>query len=40
MTSRLAIMMGGRVAEEMIFGKEKVTSGAPPTSSRRPSSRA
>jgi len=28
MTSRLAIMMGGRVAEEMKFGKEKVTSGA------------
>ena len=28
MTSRLAIMMGGRVAEEMIFGKDKVTSGA------------
>jgi cell division protease FtsH len=28
MTSRLAIMMGGRVAEEMIFGNEKVTSGA------------
>jgi len=28
MTSRLAIMMGGRVAEEMTFGKEKVTSGA------------
>lgn len=28
MTSRLAIMMGGRVAEEQIFGKEKVTSGA------------
>ena len=28
MTSRLAIMMGGRVAEEMIFGHEKVTSGA------------
>lgn len=28
MTSRLAIMMGGRVAEEMIFGKERVTSGA------------
>lgn len=28
MTSRLAIMMGGRVAEEMIFGSDKVTSGA------------
>ena len=28
MTSRLVIMMGGRVAEEMIFGKDKVTSGA------------
>ena len=28
MTSRLAIMMGGRVAEEMVFGQEKVTSGA------------
>jgi len=28
MTSRLAIMMGGRVAEEMKFGREKVTSGA------------
>jgi len=28
MTSRLAIMMGGRVAEEMKFGKENVTSGA------------
>ncbi len=28
MTSRLAILMGGRVAEEMIFGKEQVTSGA------------
>src|SRR5246500_2373009 len=28
MTSRLAIMMGGRVAEEITFGKEKVTSGA------------
>jgi cell division protease FtsH len=28
MTSRLAIMMGGRVAEEMVFGQDKVTSGA------------
>jgi cell division protease FtsH len=28
MTSRLAVMMGGRVAEELKFGKEKVTSGA------------
>jgi cell division protease FtsH len=28
MTSRLAIMMGGRIAEELIFGKQKVTSGA------------
>jgi cell division protease FtsH len=28
MTSRLAIIMGGRVAEEMVFGREKVTSGA------------
>jgi cell division protease FtsH len=28
MTSRLAIMMGGRVAEEITFGKDKVTSGA------------
>jgi cell division protease FtsH len=28
MTSRLAIMMGGRVAEEMVFGTDKVTSGA------------
>jgi cell division protease FtsH len=28
MTSRLAILMGGRIAEELIFGKDKVTSGA------------
>jgi cell division protease FtsH len=28
MTSRLAILMGGRVAEELVFGREKVTSGA------------
>jgi len=28
MTSRLAILYGGRVSEEIIFGKEKVTSGA------------
>jgi cell division protease FtsH len=28
MTSRLAIMMAGRVAEELIFGKNKITSGA------------
>jgi cell division protease FtsH len=28
MTSRLAICMGGRVSEELVFGKEKITSGA------------
>jgi len=28
MTSRLTILMGGRMAEEIIFGKEKITSGA------------
>ena len=28
MTSRLAVMMGGRVAEELTFGKDNVTSGA------------
>ena len=28
MTSRLAIMMGGRVVEELVFGANKVTSGA------------
>ncbi|MBZ8135357.1 ATP-dependent zinc metalloprotease FtsH [Afifella sp. IM 167] len=28
MTSRLAIMMGGRVAEEITFGHDRVTSGA------------
>src|SRR5690606_2296385 len=28
MTSRLTILMGGRVAEEVIFGRDKITSGA------------
>ena len=28
MTSSLTILMGGRVAEELIFGKENITSGA------------
>jgi cell division protease FtsH len=28
MTSRLAIMMGGRVAEQLVFGDDNVTSGA------------
>jgi cell division protease FtsH len=28
MTSRIAILYGGRVAEEIIFGKEKISSGA------------
>ncbi len=28
MMSRLAVLMGGRVSEEIIFGKDKVTSGA------------
>ncbi|MFV0279267.1 MAG: ATP-dependent zinc metalloprotease FtsH [Rhodoblastus sp.] len=28
MTSRLAVLMGGRVSEEIIFGEDKVTSGA------------
>ncbi|MEM9421133.1 MAG: ATP-dependent zinc metalloprotease FtsH, partial [Pseudomonadota bacterium] len=28
MTSRLAILMGGRIAEELKFGKDQVTSGA------------
>jgi len=28
MTSRLAILMGGRVAEEIKFGKDSITSGA------------
>src|SRR6267154_2484486 len=34
MTSRLAIMMGGRVAEELVFGRDKVTSGASPSCAR------
>jgi cell division protease FtsH len=28
MTSRLAVMMGGRAAETMVFGRKKITSGA------------
>ncbi|KAF0173877.1 MAG: ATP-dependent zinc metalloprotease FtsH [Hyphomonadaceae bacterium] len=28
MMSRLAVLMGGRVAEELIFGKDQITSGA------------
>jgi cell division protease FtsH len=28
MTSRLAVCMGGRVSEEIIFGKDQITSGA------------
>ena len=41
MTSRLAIMMGGRVAEELMFGRGARSPRAPrPTSSRRPSLRA
>ena len=28
MISRLAVLMGGRVAEEVVFGRDKVTSGA------------
>ena len=28
MKAKLAMMFGGRVAEEIIFGKENVTSGA------------
>ena len=36
MTSRLAICMGGRVSEEIVFGKEKITSGAQSDIERRP----
>ncbi len=28
MTSRLAVLMGGRLAEELVFGKDRITSGA------------
>jgi cell division protease FtsH len=28
MTSRLAVLMGGRIAEELVFGQDKITSGA------------
>ena len=28
MTSRLAVLMGGRLAEEIVFGKDRITSGA------------
>src|SRR5262249_33851928 len=28
LTSRLAILMAGRAAEELVFGKEKITSGS------------
>ena len=38
MTSRLAILMAGRVAEEIIFGKDKVTSGASSATSRQATS--
>ena len=40
MYANLAVSMGGRVAEEVIFGYDKVSSGARATSSTRPSSRA
>ena len=40
MTSRLAVMMGGRVAEELKFGKDKVTSGASSDIQRRHAPRA
>src|SRR5258708_2270229 len=36
MTSRLAIMMGGRAAEELVLGRQKVTSGAPSETDKPP----
>ena len=38
MTSRLAICMGGRVSEEIIFGKEKIIRARNPTLKLPPNS--
>ncbi|WOJ89874.1 hypothetical protein RZS28_00735 [Methylocapsa polymorpha] len=40
MTSRLAVCMGGRVSEEIIFGRTRSPPAPNPTSSRRPILRA